>query len=208
MKFLKRIIFRIFNPLRSTYMVFGYFLKGVYIHPFSKLCANVKIGKGTNIAGPIFIEATDSANVVIGKFCAIAHGVRIRAVNHNYRYLNMQHILQNRLGLSVVENSRGNVEIGNGCWIGDNVLILPGVIIGDGCVIGAGSIVTKNIESYSIVAGNPAKVLGKRFDERMCQRLESLDWWNWDIDSMKRNIHLFESELTARTLSASHTEGT
>ena len=54
------------------------------------------------------------------------------------------------------------IKIGNDVWIGQNVIILPGVTVGNGCIIGAGAVVTKNVPDYAIVGGNPAKILKYR----------------------------------------------
>ena len=70
--------------------------------------------------------------------------------------------------------------IGNDVWIGFSTTILNGVRIGDGAIVAAGSVVTKDVEPYSIVAGVPAKIIGKRFSDDMIERLLDLQWWNYD----------------------------
>lgn len=75
--------------------------------------------------------------------------------------------------------TKGNVEIGSDVWIGANVTILSGVTIGHGAVIGAGSMVTKNIEPYTIVAGNPIRTIRKRFTDQQIEKLLKLKWWEW-----------------------------
>jgi virginiamycin A acetyltransferase len=70
---------------------------------------------------------------------------------------------------------------------------LSGVEIGDGAVIGAGSVVTKNVEPYSIVVGNPAKEIKKRFDFNTIQKLLEIEWWNWEIEKIKQNIVILQS---------------
>jgi virginiamycin A acetyltransferase len=97
------------------------------------------------------------------------------------------------------EFSRGDVIIGNDVWIGYGATILSGVIIGDGAIIGAGAVISKSIEPYSIMVGNPAKLIKKRFSNKTIKFLNEIKWWNWDIDKIKRNIHLLEhspEELT------------
>lgn len=83
------------------------------------------------------------------------------------------------------------VVIGNDVWIGANAVILPGVNIGDGAVIAAGAIVTKNVEPYCIVAGNPARVLRRRFDEDIISKMLEIKWWNWDHDEIEKNLDFF-----------------
>ncbi len=71
------------------------------------------------------------------------------------------------------------VQVGHDVWIGHGVIVLPGITIGNGSIVGAGSVVTKDVPPYSIVVGNPAKVLRLAFDEpSYAERLESLEWWH------------------------------
>ena len=73
-------------------------------------------------------------------------------------------------------------------WIGQNAVILPGVHIGDGAIIGANSVVGRNVEPYTIVAGNPAKVLRKRFDDEMIGLLLTFKWWDKSIEEINSLI--------------------
>ena len=73
-------------------------------------------------------------------------------------------------------------------------MILPGVTIGDGCIIGAQSVVTKNVEPYTIVGGNPAKPIKKRFNEEEIETLLKIEWWNWPVDVITQNIQLLTSK--------------
>lgn len=83
------------------------------------------------------------------------------------------------------------VVIGNDVWIGANVVILPGVTIGDGAVIAAGAIVTKDVPPYSIVGGNPAREIRKRFDDSTIEKLLQIKWWEWEHSFIEENIELF-----------------
>ena len=83
------------------------------------------------------------------------------------------------------------VVIGNDVWIGANVIILPGVTIGDGAVIAAGAIVTKDVLPYSIVGGNPAREIRKRFDDDTIEKLLRIKWWEWEHSFIEENIELF-----------------
>ena len=76
----------------------------------------------------------------------------------------------------------------NDVWIGQNAVILPGVNIGDGAIIGADSVVGSDVEPYTIVAGNPAKVLRKRFDDELTELLLSFKWWDKSIDEINALI--------------------
>ena len=84
--------------------------------------------------------------------------------------------------------TKGNVIIGNDVWIGYKATIMSGVTIGDGAVIGACSVVTKDVKPYEIVAGNPAKVIRKRFSDEIIIQLLKIAWWNWPIEKIKAEI--------------------
>ncbi len=89
--------------------------------------------------------------------------------------------------------SKGDTVIGNDVWIGAEALIMPGIQIGNGAVIGARSVVTKNIGPYEIWAGNPARLVKKRFSNDEAAKLQQIKWWDWDLDKLKRNISLIRS---------------
>lgn len=84
----------------------------------------------------------------------------------------------------------GDTEVGHDVWIGTEAMLLPGVKIENGAVIGARTIVTKDIEPYAIVAGNPAKLIRKRFDEKQIAKLQEMQWWHWHENSLASAMHL------------------
>lgn len=79
-----------------------------------------------------------------------------------------------------------DIRIGNDVWIGRNVLVLPGVDIGDGVIVGAGSVVTKDVPAYAVVAGNPARVRRYRFDKEQIKKLLKIKWWDWETDKLTK----------------------
>ncbi len=83
---------------------------------------------------------------------------------------------------------KGDTKIGNDVWIGYSSVIMPGVSIGDGAIIATNSTVVKDVEPYSIVGGNPAKEIKKRFSKSETDRLLKLEWWHWDIEKITRNV--------------------
>ena len=91
--------------------------------------------------------------------------------------------------------SKGEIVIEDDVWIGSNSVILSGVKIGRGAVIGAGSIVTKNVPKYAIVAGNPAKVIKMRFNDEEISKLEKLKWWEWSYDRIKENADFLKDNF-------------
>jgi acetyltransferase-like isoleucine patch superfamily enzyme len=90
--------------------------------------------------------------------------------------------------------ARGDIQIGNDVWIGANVTIMDGITIGDGAVIAAGSVVTKNIAPYTIVGGNPAKVIKLRFTEEQIQALLRIQWWNCHEKELKM-LNIFSPDV-------------
>ncbi|AYN67348.1 antibiotic acetyltransferase [Euzebyella marina] len=142
--------------------------------------------------------------LIIGKFCMIASGATfiMNGGNHlteaitTYPFAIFGGDWQNAMeGKSYP--SKGDTIIGNDVWIGHDATIMPGVTIGDGAIIATKSVVTKNVAAYSIVGGNPAKEIRKRFDEEKIQQLLNLQWWNWSIEKITKNVKL----LTGNDLS-------
>jgi len=133
--------------------------------------------------------------LIIGKFCMIASGVTfiMNGANHltdaisSYPFAifgkDWQHAMQGKS-----YPTKGNTTIGNDVWIGYNATIMPGVKVGDGAIIASNATVTKDVEPYSIVGGNPAKLIRKRFSEEEIARLLKLRWWNWPIEKITENI--------------------
>lgn len=153
-----------------------------------------KIGDYT-YGKPIVYSWEEGARLEIGKFCSIANNVRILlGGNHRvdwittYPFMVLNHDFPSAVGIKGHPSTNGDVQIGNDVWIGMDVIILSGVHVGNGAVIGAGSIVSKDVPAYSVVAGNPAKVVKKRFSEEIIESLEQIKWWNWSIEEINKNI--------------------
>jgi acetyltransferase-like isoleucine patch superfamily enzyme len=109
--------------------------------------------------------------------------------------------------LSVPCASKGDIIVGNDCWIGARAIILSGVTIGDGCIIGAGSVVTRDLPPYSVAAGNPCRVLRMRFEPKDIETLLRLRWWDWPRDVTVRAIpHLVAADVDG-LLAFAHSEG-
>ena len=82
---------------------------------------------------------------------------------------------------------KGDIKVGNDVWIGATSTIMSGITIGDGAIIGAGSMVTKNVPPFAIVAGNPSKIVKYRFTEEQIEKLLQISWWDWEEDKIKDN---------------------
>lgn len=130
-------------------------------------------------------------NTTIGRYCSFANTCHILNGNHGISYISLHPYLYNTT-LGLVDNeriTRTRLTIEDDVWIGHNAIVLPSVnFIGRGAIIGAGSVVTKNVERYSVVAGNPAKQLRKRFDANVIQNIEDTKWWLKSKDEIARLI--------------------
>ncbi len=136
--------------------------------------------------------------LIIGKFCAIASGVKfiMNGANHQIDAISTfpfyifggdwQKATPNAEKLPY----KGDTIIGNDVWIGYESVIMPGVKIGNGAVIASKSVVTNDVEPYSIVGGNPAKLIRKRFEEEQIDKLEKIAWWNWTIEDITQSLSL------------------
>ena len=83
-----------------------------------------------------------------------------------------------------LEKKARKTIIGNDTWIGHGAIIKPEIVIGDGAIVGAGAVVTKNVEDYTIVVGNPAKIIRRRFSEKVAIQLSDIQWWNWSHEEI------------------------
>lgn len=153
----------------------------------------------------------------IGRYCSLASGVIIgptehptdRFSTHLISFRNNGPFSQSPQFQKIAKGSRlynGTLPmtvIGHDVWIGANAVIRRGVTIGHGAIIGAGAVVTKNVEAYQIVGGVPAKPIKYRFDQKTCERLLNLEWWQYDLstcgltDEDYDNVHQFLTKMEA-----------
>lgn len=136
----------------------------------------------------------------VGKFCSIASHVRINPGNHPTWRASQAHFTYRSRAYWPDEpdeeaffewRRQQPVAIGHDVWIGHGVVVLPGRTIGTGAVVGAGSIVTRDVAPYTIVVGNPARLVRRRFDERIAERLVGLAWWDWDHERLRQALPEF-----------------
>jgi len=134
--------------------------------------------------------------LVIGKFCAIARGVKfiMNGANHKLSGISTYPFQIFANGWEKVMPSpgdlpyKGDTVIGNDVWIGYEALIMPGVQIGNGAIVSSRSVVTADVPAYTIVGGNPAKAIKERFSPDIIHDLEEIAWWNWPIETITKNL--------------------
>ena len=129
-----------------------------------------------------------------GSYCSFGSRVSIggyehptdRLTTHEFSYRDMSNYYDESLPFRPDDYQPGRrTIIGSDVWVGNNVCIKAGVFVGDGVIIGQGSVVTKNVPSFSVVAGNPSRVIRYRFDDQTIRDLCCLKWWNFDIGELK-----------------------
>ena len=171
---------------------------------------NIEVGKYTYYDGQNFASRVThhcdfiGDKLIIGKFCQIGHNIEfiMNGANHQinsvstypfYIFKGWEQEPTSKEDLPY----KGDTVVGNDVWFGQNVTVLPGVHIGDGCIIGANSVVGSDIPPYSVVVGNPAKIIRKRFDDEMIELLEKLRWWDRSESQIQKIIPLLSnSDIT------------
>lgn len=169
------------------------------------------ITKGRHTYGdPQVFEWGEGAKLIIGNFCSIANCQIYLGGNHRTDWVTTYpfgHIHQhkfNKFNGTGHPQTKGNVIVGNDVWIGGNSVIMSGITIGHGAVIANNSHVVKDVPPYSIVGGNPARVIKYRFTPEQIEKLLEIQWWHWDDDKINDNLQLLCQEnidafITAHT---------
>ena len=205
-------------PAPNTIHPIAGYDKEIYVKPTLKR-ANIIVGDFTYIADSDFESHVThhydfiGDKLIIGKFCQIASGVEfvMNGANHQMNAVSTFpfYTLQ---GWDMAPPARedmplkGDTVIGNDVWIGQDATILPGVHIGDGAIIGANSVVASDVEPYTIVAGNPAKLIRKRFDDELIDLMLKFRWWDKSVEEINSLIPILtcsdlekvKAELKAR----------
>lgn len=184
------------NPDPNTIHPIPGYDREIYVKP-TLTNPNIIVGDFTYIADSDFESHVthhypwNGDRLIIGKFCQIATGVEfvMNGANHQMNAVSTFpfYTLEgwNMLPPAPADlPMKGDTVIGNDVWIGQHTVILPGVHIGDGAIIGAESVVGKDVDPYTIVVGNPAKTLRKRFDDELIAMMLEWKWWDKSIDEI------------------------
>ena len=190
----------------------------IYVKPTIRN-PNIVVGDFTYIADSEFESHVThhyewlGDKLIIGKFCQIAAGVEfvMNGANHQMNAVTTYpfYTLEGWEMKPPAKEElpfKGDTVIGNDVWIGQNAVILPGVHIGDSAIIGANSVVGSDVAPYTIVVGNPAKVLRKRFDDELIDLLLRFKWWDRSIEEINSlipiltdsDLHKVKTELRSR----------
>lgn len=134
----------------------------------------------------------------IGRFCSLATGVRfiMNGANHRmdgpstFPFPTMGGSWAGHMDLLSGLPSRGDTVVGNDVWLGNGSTVLPGVSIGHGAIVAAGAVVARDVPPYSVVAGNPARLVRHRFEPEHVDRLLRIAWWDWPVEKIDRHLRI------------------
>jgi acetyltransferase-like isoleucine patch superfamily enzyme len=203
-KFIKKILYYFLNVVEQR--------KEVILSGFSRGLQNVTFeGKnavpdGCNFSGKIKIGYATTlgyrnllgGTISIGKYCQLGVDVALHATNHPISYMTT-YINKNLFDGELKSLKQENViAIGHDVWLGHGVIIVGNVTVGNGAIIAAGSVITKDVAPYTIVAGVPAKEVRKRFSETIIQEIETLQWWDKSEQELEKIKPLFFKDFSNR----------
>jgi len=179
------------RPSKEETVILG---ERAFLHPGSRIFnARTVLKHGARVNGPLTVHGRGA--LYIGAYAAVGSELLAITSNHTMKLVNLQVNLQRQIGGRDNQGSPDDVVIGPTAWVGDRVTLLPGSHIGVGCIVGACSIVTKPCPDFSVVAGNPVRVIRFRFHEDVRQGLLGIRWWMWSQAKMKRNVVFFDAAV-------------
>ena len=147
--------------------------------------------------------------LIIGKYCSIANDVNFivdeghHSISPITNFPIVNNLFKNNESINGITKEtffsefkqKEGITIGNDVWIGMGAYIMPGITIGNGVTVAANAVVTKDIPDYSIVAGVPAIIIKKKFDDETIKKLNEIAWWNWDENIIKERINTFYGSI-------------
>jgi len=156
-----------------------------------------------------FLYAVGPERLIIGRYCALASGVRFLMPGANHADLGPSTFpfgifgepwAERTMDLVMGAPSRGDTVVGHDVWLGYRAVVMPGVTIGHGAVVAACSVVTSDVPPYAISGGNPAKVIRRRFDDADVERLLRAAWWDWPAEAVTEHARTIMSGTAAQLL--------
>jgi virginiamycin A acetyltransferase len=175
----------------------------------------IEVGEYTYYDDPDGATAFEHRNVlyaygperlVIGRYCAIATGTRFLMAGAEHPTMGVSTFpftmfggewTERTLDIVTAMPSRGDTVVGNDVWFGYGVTVMPGVRIGDGAIIAAGAVVTADVPPYTVVGGNPARHIRRRFDDTDIDRLLRAAWWDWPAELVTEHVRTIMSGTPA-----------
>ncbi len=163
----------------------------VFLNRLSQIGPDVVFGKYSGMNENCYV-----ARATVGAYCAIGARTAINPFNHPVDWLSINEFQYHPNSFDWVAEYRElqrldrtpdmfkHVTIGNDVWTGHNVNVMAGVSVGDGAIIGAGSVVTKDVPAFAIVAGVPARVVRMRFSDAVIERLQRVKWWDLELSEL------------------------
>ncbi len=158
-------------------------------------------GHGFDDCARFLLPEEGADRLIVGSFCSIGSGAAfIMAGNQGHRNDWIStfpfYWMSEVPAFAGAQNGylpAGDTVIGNDVWIGSEAIVMPGVTIGHGAVIGTRALVTRDVEPYAIIGGNPGKVIRKRFSDADIDRLLEMAWWNWSDDQLHEAMPVLTS---------------
>jgi virginiamycin A acetyltransferase len=156
-----------------------------------------------------FLYAVGPERLIIGRYCALASGVRFVMSGANHADLGPSTFpfgifgepwAERTMDLVMSAPSRGDTVVGHDVWLGYRVVVMPGVTIGHGAVVAAGSVVTADVAPYAIVGGNPGREIRRRFGDADVERLLQAAWWDWPVAAITEHARTIMSGTPAELL--------
>ena len=165
----------------------------------TRLCLQEEIEKfgwtvGAHTYGAPFVFDDQHGDLTIGRFCSIAAGTSLILGNHRtdqvstFPFRTLSQFWPKAASGPDDHEDRGGIHLGSDIWLGAHCTVLSGVTIGSGAVVAANSVVTKSVEPYAIVAGNPARLVRYRCSERQIEDLLAMAWWDWPDEKIGDEI--------------------